>query len=44
MMRALQHANFTFAKKISHTADSQDQPGNNVQVGSNGRATSKAQP
>jgi len=24
-MRALQHANFTFAKKISHTADSQDQ-------------------
>jgi thymidylate synthase ThyX len=25
MMRALQHANFTFAKKISHTADSQDQ-------------------
>ncbi len=25
MMRALQHANFTFAKKISHTADSQNQ-------------------
>ena len=25
MMRALQHANFVFAKKISHTADSQDQ-------------------
>jgi len=25
MMRALLHANFTFAKKISHTADSQDQ-------------------
>jgi thymidylate synthase ThyX len=25
MMRAMQHANFTFAKKISHTADSQDQ-------------------
>jgi thymidylate synthase ThyX len=25
MMRALQHAGFTFAKKISHTADSQDQ-------------------
>jgi len=25
MMRALQHANFTFAKKLSHTADSQDQ-------------------
>ena len=25
MMRPLQHANFTFAKKISHTADSQDQ-------------------
>jgi thymidylate synthase ThyX len=25
MMRALQHAHFTFAKKISHTADSQDQ-------------------
>ncbi len=25
MMRALQHAYFTFAKKISHTADSQDQ-------------------
>ena len=25
MMRALQHANFSFAKKISHTADSQDQ-------------------
>jgi thymidylate synthase ThyX len=25
MMRALQHASFTFAKKISHTADSQDQ-------------------
>jgi len=25
MMRTLQHANFTFAKKISHTADSQDQ-------------------
>ena len=25
MMRALQHANFTFEKKISHTADSQDQ-------------------
>ena len=25
MMRALQHANYTFAKKISHTADSQDQ-------------------
>jgi thymidylate synthase ThyX len=24
-MRALQHAQFTFAKKISHTADSQDQ-------------------
>ena len=24
-MRALQHANFTFAKQISHTADSQDQ-------------------
>jgi len=24
-MRSLQHANFTFAKKISHTADSQDQ-------------------
>jgi thymidylate synthase ThyX len=24
MMRALQHANYTFAKKISHTADSQD--------------------
>jgi len=24
-MRALQHANFAFAKKISHTADSQDQ-------------------
>ena len=24
-MRALQHANYTFAKKISHTADSQDQ-------------------
>lgn len=25
IMRALQHAHFTFAKKISHTADSQDQ-------------------
>jgi thymidylate synthase ThyX len=25
IMRALQHANFTFTKKISHTADSQDQ-------------------
>src|SRR5205809_43369 len=25
IMRALQHANYTFAKKISHTADSQDQ-------------------
>ncbi|MGB7285262.1 MAG: FAD-dependent thymidylate synthase [Candidatus Acidiferrum sp.] len=25
MMRALQHASYTFAKKISHTADSQDQ-------------------
>jgi thymidylate synthase ThyX len=25
IMRSLQHANFTFAKKISHTADSQDQ-------------------
>ena len=25
MMRPLQHANYTFAKKISHTADSQDQ-------------------
>ena len=25
MMRPLQHANFTFAKKVSHTADSQDQ-------------------
>ena len=25
MMRALQHVNYTFAKKISHTADSQDQ-------------------
>jgi thymidylate synthase ThyX len=25
IMRALQHASFTFAKKISHTADSQDQ-------------------
>jgi thymidylate synthase ThyX len=25
MMRPLDHANFTFAKKISHTADSQDQ-------------------
>jgi thymidylate synthase ThyX len=25
MMRALQHAGYTFAKKISHTADSQDQ-------------------
>src|ERR1700676_2771353 len=25
MMRALQHANYTFAKKISHTADSQHQ-------------------
>src|ERR1700732_5071489 len=25
MMRGLQHANYTFAKKISHTADSQDQ-------------------
>jgi thymidylate synthase ThyX len=25
IMRTLQHANFTFAKKISHTADSQDQ-------------------
>jgi thymidylate synthase ThyX len=25
MMRPLQHPNFTFAKKISHTADSQDQ-------------------
>ena len=25
VMRALQNANFTFAKKISHTADSQDQ-------------------
>src|SRR6266704_3321427 len=25
MMRALQHANYTFAKKISHSADSQDQ-------------------
>src|SRR6476646_637350 len=25
MMRALQHANYTFATKISHTADSQDQ-------------------
>jgi thymidylate synthase ThyX len=24
-LRALQHANYTFAKKISHTADSQDQ-------------------
>jgi thymidylate synthase ThyX len=24
-MRALQHVNYTFAKKISHTADSQDQ-------------------
>lgn len=25
MMRALEHAHYTFAKKISHTADSQDQ-------------------
>jgi thymidylate synthase ThyX len=25
MMRALQHANYTFFKKLSHTADSQDQ-------------------
>src|SRR5437667_9094238 len=25
IMRALQHANYTFAKQISHTADSQDQ-------------------
>src|SRR5207247_11119012 len=25
IMRALQHANYTFAKKISHTAHSQDQ-------------------
>jgi thymidylate synthase ThyX len=25
ILRALQHANYTFAKKISHTADSQDQ-------------------
>src|SRR5260370_8979205 len=25
VMRALQHANYTFAKKINHTADSQDQ-------------------
>ena len=25
MMRALQHAHYTFAKKLSHTADSQDQ-------------------
>ena len=25
IMRALQHVNYTFAKKISHTADSQDQ-------------------
>ncbi|HXW57540.1 MAG TPA: FAD-dependent thymidylate synthase [Candidatus Cybelea sp.] len=25
MMRPLEHANFTFAKRISHTADSQDQ-------------------
>lgn len=25
MMRSLQHAHYTFAKKISHTADSQDQ-------------------
>ena len=25
LMRPLQHANFTFAKRISHTADSQDQ-------------------
>ena len=25
LMRALQHAHYTFAKKISHTADSQDQ-------------------
>jgi thymidylate synthase ThyX len=25
LMRALQHANYTFAKRISHTADSQDQ-------------------
>src|SRR6266852_2668122 len=25
MMRPLQHANFTFAKKLSHSADSQDQ-------------------
>jgi thymidylate synthase ThyX len=25
ILRALQHANFSFAKKISHTADSQDQ-------------------
>jgi thymidylate synthase ThyX len=25
ILRTLQHANFTFAKKISHTADSQDQ-------------------
>src|SRR5438093_3315131 len=25
IMRVLQHANYTFAKKISHTADSQDQ-------------------
>ena len=25
MMRSLQHANYTFAKRISHTADSQDQ-------------------
>ncbi len=25
MMRALQHTNYTFAKRISHTADSQDQ-------------------
>ncbi|MFQ5817453.1 MAG: FAD-dependent thymidylate synthase [Terriglobia bacterium] len=25
MMRALHHANYTFAKRISHTADSQDQ-------------------
>src|SRR5438093_6547366 len=26
IMRALQHANYTFAKKINHTADHQDQP------------------
>ncbi len=43
IMRALQHANYTFAKKISHTADSQDQrhrmvPGSRPLLHNNPRA------